>query len=384
MSNAAAAFALTLDQLAEQRDLLSQRIHKGLDAPGGQIKALFAYAEAPEPGLSGDALVVDTGGTNARAAWVRLGETPEVLAGPTEARLEVRGEREMSAADFFSVQTGLVDALDPAPPKGLPIGYCFSYPSEVLPSRDARLLRWTKGIQIPGVEGEIVGAPLKAALAAHEPGEVSVLNDTVAAMLAGSMIHPDPQQVMGLIGGTGSNLAIYATQGARLSAAGLSGAQAINLESGNFHPPHLNAFDEAIDEASPTPGEQRFEKAVGGFYLPQLYTLANPYDPIDPAEGAGALSARIESGAPGAALAQAILHRSADMVAVLLAAGATNYPVDSEVAVLAEGSLFWRSPGFRERVETRFAELATEGRRLKVLRLKHANLIGSACAALSR
>ena len=27
----------------------------------------------------------------------------------------------------------------------MPIGYCFSYPTESIPGGDARLLRWTKG-----------------------------------------------------------------------------------------------------------------------------------------------------------------------------------------------------------------------------------------------
>ena len=42
---------------------------------------------------------------------------------------------------------------------------------------------------------------------------------------------------------------------------------AINLESGNFSPPHLTTADDALDRASDNPGAQRFEKAVPGAWL---------------------------------------------------------------------------------------------------------------------
>ena len=66
------------------------------------------------------------------------------------------------------------------------IGFCFSYPAEILPNRDGRLLRWTKEIQIPEMVGSCVGMNLVAALEQRGAGRksVTVLNDTTATLLA--------------------------------------------------------------------------------------------------------------------------------------------------------------------------------------------------------
>ena len=37
----------------------------------------------------------------------------------------------------------------------MPIGYCFSYPAESVLSGDAKLLRWTKGVDIKEMVGAI-------------------------------------------------------------------------------------------------------------------------------------------------------------------------------------------------------------------------------------
>src|SRR5690606_38623673 len=93
--------------------------------------------------------------------------------------------------------------------------YCFSYPSENTPERDSRLLRWTKGIDIPGVEGTMVGTQLSRALTAAGvgPGPVRVLNDTIASMLGGACVHREvpSERTIGLIVGTGNNMAGFFT-----------------------------------------------------------------------------------------------------------------------------------------------------------------------------
>jgi hexokinase len=188
---------------------------------------------------------------------------------------------------------------------------------------------------------------------------------------------------------------------------------AVNLESGNFSPPHLTRFDDAIDRESTNPGRQRFEKAVSGHYLPQLFERILPDQPgFDVRAGAGALveyrdqgteadesranrdlSAVIELGLSGGsprqagaacgAVAEALLYRSADLVAAALAAVIDLYAAGSQVGILAEGSLFWGDPKYAPRVSTTLAMLLGKDRSARVLRLEDANLIGSAAAALS-
>lgn len=142
-------------ELREIADRLAERITVGLARGGTEIAALPAYLPPPSRALSGRALVMDTGGTNMRAAIVELGQgRAQITGGPVRAKLPVREQGALIDGEaFFRIQAELAAQLSGA--QGLAVGYCFSYPSEVLPSRDGKLIRWTKGVEIPGVEGKI-------------------------------------------------------------------------------------------------------------------------------------------------------------------------------------------------------------------------------------
>src|SRR5688500_12578551 len=142
-------------RLEEIRAALRERIEVGLARDGTEIKCLPAHLPPPPDGLIGDALVLDTGGTNMRAAMVSIdGSKAEVVRGPIKKRLPVRDGQQLSREEFFRAQAALVAEL--AAPKDLPLGYCFSYPSDVQENRDAKLIRWTKGVEVPGVAGQLV------------------------------------------------------------------------------------------------------------------------------------------------------------------------------------------------------------------------------------
>lgn len=381
---------LSLQQLGEIRDALAARIAEGLNAEGKQIRALPSYFGAPQRSVSGEALVIDTGGTNMRAAVVAVADgKARVVAGPLKRTLPVRMGEKLSGEEFFAAQASLVTELGAG--SSLPVGYCFSYPSENSPDRDSRLLRWTKGIDIPGVEGTLVGSQLGRALRkqGHAPGSVRVLNDTVASMLGGAFTHQGmpSERSIGLIVGTGNNMAgFFDSKQSSKVPSDFPGKMAINLESGNFHPPHLNAWDDAVDRASDNPGFQRFEKAVSGFYLPFVFAQALPdHVGFDPTQGTGwivALRDGAERG-PAQALAAALLARSADLVAASLAGVIAHYePLPEPVGILAEGTFFWGDPAYASRVESTLARLLPEGQRAAILATEEANLIGSAVAAL--
>ncbi len=378
--------ALRLDprQLADVAQTLEARIREGLAADGREVKALPAHLGPPRTALAGEALVVDAGGTNVRAAWVRLGERDEVLAGPATATLPVRGDDApgLDADGFWLLQAELAAKL--RAPAGLPLGYCFSYPSTVHGDRDATLLAWTKGVDIPGVVGERVGASLAGALArlGLEPARTVVLNDTVAALLGGP--GQDPERTIGLIAGTGTNMAAYFRPevAPKLGAFG-PGPMAVNLESGNFHPPHLTPIDDEFD-ATHDPGRQRFEKAVSGYALPYLLAQLLPDGPgFDPAQGSEpVVRLRTSGSGPKQAAAAALLDRSADLIAAGLVGVARVLGGKEPVTVLAEGGLFWKAPGYADRVEATMAALAPGGPRFTLARRPEVNLFGSAAAAL--
>ena len=66
----------------------------------------------------------------------------------------------------------------------MPIGYCFSYPAESVPGGDAKLLRWTKGVDIKEMVGEFIGKPLLDYLNERNKIKftgIKVVNDTIAS-----------------------------------------------------------------------------------------------------------------------------------------------------------------------------------------------------------
>ena len=155
-----AALNLSLPQLCEVRDTLCQRIQEGLNCEGAEIQALPAYLPLPKKDLSGSALIIDIGGTNMRAALVEFRDgKAAVKTGPVQGQVATGRDFPVSAQDFFRSQAELAAQLNP--PECIPVGYCFSYPASITPDVDAKLLAWTKGINIPGVVGTSVGAGLR-------------------------------------------------------------------------------------------------------------------------------------------------------------------------------------------------------------------------------
>lgn len=390
------AFRLDDPALQDVRRALEARIREGLAAENQEIKALPAWIAPPEPDVHGKAIVVDTGGTNMRATLIDLGSDRTHTIGEAPSNVVPRGDdRVVLAEEFFRLQAELVRDL--APPHDLPVGYCFSYPATAHDDGDATLIRWTKNIRIRDVEGRRVGAPLRKALEALglHPGPVRVLNDTVSTMLAGAWLHHDPRfpETIGLIAGTGTNMATFLARDAITKLDEVSTPQAsrrrmaVNLESGNFHPPHLTRWDDALDAQSIDPGRQRFEKAVSGYWLPFLFQAALPDSKaIDPERGTGPLAAlaRDARASEERELAALLLQRSADLIAAAICGLCDVLPAGNGVTVIAEGSLFWKSEGYADRVRTTVTRLLDGARTVRVERVEDANFVGSACAALAR
>ncbi|MBX2812886.1 MAG: hypothetical protein KTR25_13805 [Myxococcales bacterium] len=386
---------LELQHLMDVAVTLEQRIREGLAADGREIKALPAYLSPPPDDLRGDAWVVDAGGTNVRAAYVRIGpEGDVVVAGPNSERLPVRGESEtdepMQAQAFWNMQAELVakclSTLD-TPSENAPLGYCFSYPSTVHENRDATLITWTKGVAIDNVEGHTVGRPLCQALQPRgvSPAQTVVLNDTVAALLGGASFATHSERVIGLIAGTGTNMATYFRPStAPKLHSNDNQPMAINLESGNFVPPFLTPVDDAFDASGDKPGQQRFEKAVSGYALPYLFAQLVPELGFDPQEGSGPLGHYKTTGTGRAqAAAEVLLDRSADLMAAALLGVARTLGGREPVTVLAEGSLIWKAPGYADRVRRQLAALCPNGPTISIARRPDVNLFGSAVAARS-
>lgn len=382
------ALKLSLDQLKQIANVLSDRISEGLKADGREIGCLPTYLGLPSGRQEGPALVVDTGGTNTRAALVVLkAKDGEIIAGPNACKVpDGRDGQALSPEVFFKAQADMAIGF-PLDNQAVKLGYCFSYPAKATGEGDAILLRWTKGLNIEGVVGRQVGDLLKQSLKAngYNISSLKVLNDTVASLLGGVHLYRQGrfgQNYIGLILGTGTNMAGVFNPNQLAKIAAFSNPMVVNLESGNFYPPFLTSFDDKLDKLSDNPGGQRLEKAVSGHYLPQLFDLIHP-SIIDPNQGAGKLVELREQGkSPHSQTAAALLKRSAQLAAAAIVGLASLYPA-GDIAVLGEGSLLWGDPLYADTMRQTFSLLAPNCKIELLRQRENVNLIGAACAALS-
>lgn len=411
---------LSNDKLREIRDRLRAAMQAGLARDGQTVRMIPAYVPPCRGDAEREVIALDAGGTNVRAALVRLrpGQEPEVVDVHKAALPGANGDA-VDRETFFDRLAELVDQL---PWQGRPIGFVFSYPTRILPDRDGILLRWTKEVRASGVEGTRVGEGLADALERRDgtrPTNITVLNDTVAALAAASTRVSGTGGAIGLIVGTGTNMA-YFEQAEAITKLG-EGAdgpaqQAINMESGNFDGVPRTSYDAALDEACGDPGHQAMEKMVSGRYLGEVArrvvrgavgkgvlsgdvgrAVSEPWSLL-----AADLSALVETPArlqgvltavPEAEVATlrevvgAVVTRSARVVAAGLAAVLDHLGLAAApVAIVAEGTLFWQMPGYGAIVETTLDTLAPplgSDPRFLVLHIDDANLVGAAVAAVS-
>ena len=219
-------------------------------------------------------LVLDAGGTNLRVAVVWFDERGTArIEDFQKYRMPGTEGRDLSAPEFFG---GLAEKLRPVIDRAGTVGFCFSYPAEITPDCDGRLLRWTKQVQATGVVGKMVGAGVGDAIRSKFGRDIPVriINDTVATLLAGKSVGVSRRysSYVGFILGTGTNTA-YVESNARIGKAPdlpVGGTMAINVESGNFDGVPQSDFDRAMDETLPDRGHGRFEKMISGAYLGKL------------------------------------------------------------------------------------------------------------------
>lgn len=248
-------------------------MQRGLDGLPSSLAMIPAYIDvgAVLP-LNRTVAVVDSGGTNLRIGLGAFDSQGHFnLSSFTKQPMPGR-DREQTAAEFYAV---LTDALVPLKDQFEAVGFCFSYPAEILPDYDGRLLHWTKEIRIPDMVGCRIGAGLRAALAVRGAfaKKVVVLNDTVAALLAGLAQGQvfEASSYIGFILGTGTNTAyVEQNRNIRQGTISTSGTQIINVESGGFAGMERGPVDLQFDAHSDHPGAHVFEKLISGAYLGPL------------------------------------------------------------------------------------------------------------------
>ena len=397
-------FWLDNDQLKEIARSFREKIEEGLNRDNAEIQCIPTFITPDTDSIQGKALVLDLGGTNYRVATVDFGNgTPAIHPNNGWKKdMSVMKSPGYTREELFKELADMIVGIKRD--EEMPIGYCFSYPAESIPGGDARLLRWTKGVDIKEMIGQLVGKPLLDYLNEHSKIRftgIKVLNDTIASLFAG-LTDNSYNAYIGLIVGTGTNMATFipADKITKLNPAdNMKGLIPVNLESGNFHPPFLTAVDDTVDAISGSLGIQRFEKAVSGMYLGDILKATFPLDEFEDKFDAQKLTAIMNY--PDihkdvyVQVAHWIYNRSAQLIAASLAGLIRllkSYDKDlRKICLVAEGSLFWsenrKDKNYSTLVMEKLRELLDESAlgdiEVHINNMKNANLIGTGIAALA-
>lgn len=285
------AFTVKTEKLHAIVKHFISELNRGNSKQGGNIPMIPGWVIGYPTGKEkGDYLAIDLGGTNLRVVLVKLGGDSTFDTTQSKYKLpdHIRTTRNRDELFDFIAQClkDFVEETYHGQVNGkLPLGFTFSYPASQDRINVGILQRWTKGFDIPNVEGHDVVALLNESMAKLDvPVEVvALINDTTGTLVAS--LYSDPETKMGVIFGTGVNGAYYDVvkdipklEGKLADDIPPESVMAINCEYGSFDNEHValprTKYDIQIDEESPRPGQQTFEKMTSGYYLGELLRLA--------------------------------------------------------------------------------------------------------------
>lgn len=244
--------------------LFLSEMEKGLKGEESSLMMIPAYigvnGKVPE-GVT--VAVLDAGGTNFRGALVSI--PPTISEKRNQAMPGAKAP--VDNETFYAAFADEVKRLEGKAQKKR-LGWCFSYPAEATPELDAKLVRWTKNIEAPGVVGQLVGKELLKRTGGES---IAIVNDTVATLLAAKATEGEKtySSYLGFILGTGTNTAYVEKNVNIVKLEGLDpeGSMIVNAESGGFSKVPRSTFDIAMDAKTGNPGFNYLEKMIAGAYL---------------------------------------------------------------------------------------------------------------------
>ena len=395
-------FELTIEELKSIANNLQKKIEEGLKKDGMEIKCIPTHIVPKKEINDGKVLVLDWGGTNFRAAIVEFKNGKPSILDIKKKMLSAVETAGFKQDDLYREMALLISELSGLDETVSQIGYCFSYPAKCEVNGDAALIEWTKGIEISDMVGKPVGETLMTFLNNFKDikttfSNIKVINDTVACLFAG-LSETGYDSYLGLIVGTGTNMAsLMRLDKIEKLKNKDAGSIPVNLESGNFDPPFLTVVDGLVDAMSNNKGKQRFEKAISGGYLGEVFKTVFMNEKIKYDFDGGALANMLNNPCKfpeeQVAVAQWIYDRSAKLVAASLTGLAqvlvAQDPSLKKLCLAADGSVFWgkdknKENYYKELVASTLALLLPEGVSMAIIdEMADPNLIGSAIAALS-
>jgi len=252
-----------------------EEMQKGLAGQDSSLQMIPTYIETgKDVPANKPVIAVDAGGTNFRVATAYFDQNKNPVLENFQS-YEMPGiKQEVSKEDFFSTMAGYIERVVDTSSN---IGLCFSYPAEILPNKDGKLIRFSKEIKAREVEGQMIGENLAAAIRRaghHGQKNIVLLNDTVATLLAGCAGFQNRafSTYIGFILGTGTNCCYVERNKNITKKKDLDPAktQIVNVESGSFGKAPRGTIDLQFDKSTLNAGMSTFEKMISGAYLGPL------------------------------------------------------------------------------------------------------------------
>ncbi|ANB14971.1 hexokinase 2 [Sugiyamaella lignohabitans] len=289
VSQLEALFTVDAKKLKEITEHFVSELDKGLSTEGGSIPMNVTWVmDWPTGKETGTYLALDMGGTNLRVAEITLDGKRgfDVIQSKYHMPKNIKTGTSDELWDYIAgcLEQFLASHHAGQEITNVHLGFTFSYPCTQPAINKGILQRWTKGFDIDGVEGQDIQPLLDAALKKRNVPitVVAIINDTTGTLVASN--YTDPFTKMGCIFGTGCNAAYYEVvknipklKGHVNDDIKPDSVMAINCEWGAFDNEHAvlprTSYDVKIDEESPRPHQQAFEKMIAGYYLGEILRL---------------------------------------------------------------------------------------------------------------
>lgn len=327
---------------------------------------------------SGKRVLIDAGGTNFRSAIGSFDKNGNaVIENLTKTSMPGADGKPLGKQAFYGqIAENLKNIVD----LGGDVGFCFSYQVDMQPDVDGAVVCFSKEIHAQEVIGTKVGAETLAAIAKYssKPRKIAVINDTVATLLGGMATMEGYGGYVGYIYGTGTNLCYVEDVKNIAKVSGLGeGKMLINTESGGFDKIARGDFDVVVANATQEPSRQRLEKMSSGKYLADIIYTAlfaakqeghiseqtdlSPFELKDVSaflDGTGQLGIDPSDEAFARELCLELIDRAALLGAIINAGACVKTQTSSlPIAIVAEGTTFYKLPTFKDRFTAHLHEL---------------------------
>jgi len=266
-------------------DIMRHFIHEmelGLTETGSSMKMIPSFVERLPTGKErGTVLALDLGGSNFRVVQVLLDGSGQVRT--QQKKFNVGDTLKTGPADelfdfLADCIQSFLDEMNMGRNDDQALGFTFSFPVDQVSLNKGELIEWTKGFTCSGAEHNDVVEMLSNALKRKNIGVIvtALVNDTVGTLVAHA--YKDPKTAVSVILGTGSNAA-YIEKLSDIpkwkNGPNKTNQMIVNMEWGGFDSKSkrvlpLTSYDIRLDQESPHPGTQLYEKMISGMYLGEI------------------------------------------------------------------------------------------------------------------